>query len=72
MKCNALWFKKHSEFQNIINKIFNPYTKLIIVYIIDVLVFSNSLEQHFKHLQTFLNLIIRNDLILSKLEMKIF
>ena len=31
-----------SEFQNIMNDIFNTYTKFSIVYIDDVLIFSNS------------------------------
>jgi len=42
------------EFQNIMNDIFNSYTSFIIVYIDDVLVFSNTIDQHFEHLQTFL------------------
>ena len=42
-----------SEFQNIMNDIFTPYTSFIIVCIEDVLVFSNTIDQHFKHLQTF-------------------
>lgn len=61
-----------SEFQKIINKIFNSCTKIIIVYIDDVLIFSNFIEQHFKHLQTFLNLVIRNGLVLSKMKIEIF
>ena len=35
------------EFQNIMNDIFNAYTKFSIVYIDDVLIFSNSIEEHF-------------------------
>ena len=33
-----------SEFQHIMNDIFNNYTKFTIVYIDDVLVYSNSIE----------------------------
>ena len=36
-----------SEFQNIMNDFFNDYTKISIVYIDDVLIFSNSIEEHF-------------------------
>jgi hypothetical protein len=39
-----------SKFQRIMNDIFNLYLKLYIIYIDDVLIFSNSIEQHFKHL----------------------
>ena len=39
-----------SEFQNIINNIFNNYTRFSIIYIDDVLIFSNSTEEHFQHL----------------------
>ena len=42
-----------SEFQNIMNDIFNDYTKFSIVYIDDVLIFSNSIEEHFQHLKIF-------------------
>ena len=42
-----------SEFQNMMNDIFNPYTNLSLVNIDDVLIFSNSLEHHFKHLKIF-------------------
>ena len=42
-----------SKFQNIMNDIFNEYTKFYIVYIDDVLIFSNSIEEYFKHLKIF-------------------
>ena len=36
-----------SEFQNIMNDIFNDYIRSSIVYIDDVLIFSNSINEHF-------------------------
>jgi hypothetical protein len=39
----------HSKFQRIMNDIFNAYSKLCIIYIDDVLILLNSIEQHFKH-----------------------
>ncbi|RDX80013.1 hypothetical protein CR513_39485, partial [Mucuna pruriens] len=36
-----------SEFQKIMNDIFNPYSKFSIVYIDDVLIFSQTINQHF-------------------------
>ncbi|KAL5779429.1 hypothetical protein ACOSQ2_010166 [Xanthoceras sorbifolium] len=50
-----------SEFQHIMNEIFNPYMDYIIVYIDDVLVFSKSLDQHWKHLKTFIMLFSGQD-----------
>ncbi|RDY12289.1 hypothetical protein CR513_02943, partial [Mucuna pruriens] len=51
-----------SEFQKIMNEIFNDYTKFTIVYIDDVLVFSESIDQHFKHLHIFINIVKQNGL----------
>ncbi|KAK9166792.1 hypothetical protein Scep_001983 [Stephania cephalantha] len=48
-----------SEFQKIMNAIFNPYHDFILVYIDDILVFSKSIDQHWKHLYTFQALIIK-------------
>ena len=42
-----------SEFQRIMNNIYNPFSKFCIVYIDDVLIFSQTIDQHFKHLKTF-------------------
>jgi len=51
-----------SEFQNIMNDIFTPYTEFIIVCIDDVLIFSNTINQRFKHLQIFISIMERNGL----------
>lgn len=61
-----------SEFQNIMNEIFNPYTTFSIVYIDDVLIFSKSIDQHFKHLYTFLNIVKKHGLVVSAKKMQIF
>ena len=55
-----------SEFQRIMNDIFNAYSKFCIVYIDDVLIFSTSLEQHFKHLHTCFHVAKQNGLVVSK------
>ena len=39
-----------SEFQNIMNDIFTPFTDFSIVYIDDVLIFSKTIDDHWKHL----------------------
>ena len=46
-----------SEFQHIMNDIFNEYFEFSIVYVDDVLIYSENLEQHFKHLKTFFHVI---------------
>jgi len=61
-----------SEFQNIMNDIFTPYTNFIIVYIDDVLVFSNTIDQHFKHLQIFISVMERNSLAASASKLVLF
>jgi len=42
------------------------------VYIDDVLVFSESIDQHFKHLQHFLKVVKKNDLAISKTKISLF
>ena len=61
-----------SEFQKIMNDIFTPYTSFTIVYIDDVLVFSENIEKHWKHLQIFLKLIKDNGLVVSAPKIKLF
>ena len=61
-----------SEFQRIMNDILNPYSSFTIVYIDDVLVFSKSIDEHFKHLNTFLHVVKKNGLVVSSTKMKLF
>jgi hypothetical protein len=61
-----------SEFQNVMNDIFNPYSHFTIVYIDDVLVFSKSIEEHWKHLHKFLQIIKSNGLVVSAPKIRLF
>ena len=61
-----------SEYQRIMNEIFSPYTEFIIVYIDDVLVYSQNIEQHFKHLRIFINVVKKAGLVVSARKVKLF
>ena len=61
-----------SEFQNMMNEIFNQFSDFIIVYIDDVLVYSSSIEQHWKHLNKFIETVKSNGLSLSTTKIKLF
>ena len=61
-----------SEFQNKMNEIFNEYTRFSIVYIDDVLIFSNSIEEHFKHLKNFQKIVRDNGLVIFATKIKLF
>ena len=61
-----------SEFQNIMNDIFNPYTNFSLVYIDDVLIFSNFIEHRFNHLDIFQKIVRENDLVVSTPKIKLF
>ena len=61
-----------SEFQNMMNGIFDDYTKFSIIYIDDVLIFSNSIEEHFKHLKNFQKIVRDNGLVISATKIKLF
>ena len=60
------------NFQNMMNDIFNYYNKFSIVYIDDVLIFSNSIEKHFKHLKNFQKIVRENGLVISASKIKLF
>ena len=61
-----------SKFQNIMNEIFNPFSSFAIVYIDDVLIYSESLEQHKKYLWAFLQTVKLNGLVVSAPKIKLF
>ena len=61
-----------SEYQNIMNDIFYPHMKFAIVYLDDVLIFSNSINQHIEHLNIFINKIKENGLVVSAKKIKLF
>ena len=61
-----------SEFQNIMNDIFNSFSHFTIVYIDDVLVYSSSIDEHWKHLYLFLETIKRNGLVVFAKKIKLF
>ena len=61
-----------SKFQNIMNDIFNNYTRFSIVYIDDVLIFSNSIEEHFQHLKIFQRIVRENGLVIFASKIKLF
>ena len=54
------------------NYIFNAYTRFSIVYIDDVLLFSNSIKKHFQHLIIFQKLVRENGLDISTSKIKFF
>ena len=54
------------------NEIFNPYSEFCIVYIDDILVFSKTIDQHFKHLRILKDVIRKQGLVMSAPKMKLF
>lgn len=61
-----------SEFQRIMNEIYHDYSKFCIVYIDDVLIFSKTIDEHFRHLKAFVYCTKQNGLVVSKTEMNLF
>jgi hypothetical protein len=61
----------YSEFQNIVNDIATPFISN--VYIDDVLIIYKSIDQHYwKHLNTFVQIIKHNGLVLSPAKINLF
>nr|KAJ0218867.1 hypothetical protein LSAT_V11C300139620 [Lactuca sativa] len=54
------------------NDIVTPISRFSIAYIDDVLIFSKSIDQHFKHLNQFYDLIYQNGLAVSAAKMHLF
>ena len=54
------------------NDIFNSFSHFTIVCIDDVHVYSNSIDEHKKHLYSFLDIIKRNGLVVSTKKIKLF
>ena len=61
-----------SEFQNIMNNIFTPFIEFSIVYIDDILIFSKSIEDHWKHLEIFVKIIKHKGLVVSATKINLF
>jgi len=58
-------------FQRKMDNIFNEFSEFIVVYIDDILIFSDNIEQHIHHLNKFFGIVEKEGLILSKDKMKI-
>jgi len=61
-----------SKFQKVMDSIFKPCFNWLLVYIDDILIFSKNIQDHFKHVQTFVQLVKRNGLVLSKKKIEVF
>ena len=61
-----------SIFQCKMNLIFKKYSKFVLVYIDDILIFSQNLEEHYDHLLIVFNEFVNCRLIISKKKMELF
>jgi phosphoribosyl 1,2-cyclic phosphodiesterase len=60
------------KFQMVMDDTLKEYFDCLIVYIDDILVFSDFIDQHFNHLEMFLKVIKQSGLVLSKNKMELF
>lgn len=61
-----------STFQEMMNEISHPYKNFSIVYIDDILIFSKSIDEHWRHLKSFEWIIKKNGLVLSQRKINLF
>lgn len=61
-----------SEFQNSMNDIFNSFTHFTILYIDDILIYSKSIDEYWKHLNSFLDIVRQNGIVVSTKKIKLF
>ena len=54
------------------NDIYNSYSKFVSVNIDDLLILSQTIDQHFKHMCTFINIIKQNGLAISQTKINLF
>ena len=60
MECNAIWIKECSPiFQLMKDRIFSKYS-FVLVYIDDILVFSQTFQEYIKHLELVFEELINN------------
>ena len=58
--------------KNAPSEYFNSFSHFTIVYIDDVLVYSSSIDEHWKYLYSFSDTIKRNGLVVSAKKIKLF
>ena len=72
---NTMAFKLKNtpgEFQNVMKEIFSIFSQFSIVYIDNVLIFSQSIEKHWKYLTIFFKIIKHNGLVISATKIELF
>lgn len=60
---NAFWLKTPSTFFTLMNNIFHPNVdKFVVVYLDDIVIYSNTLEEHIEHLRIVFQFLRENHL----------
>ena len=58
-------------FQRMMDRIFSKYS-FVLVYIDDILTFSQTFQEHIKHLKLVFEELINNELVVSRNKIKLF